>query len=295
MSRSIRPQVVLSRIIGGLLLVWLTGCSAVKIGYNNAPSLTYWWLDSYIDFDETQTRQVREGLDALHAWHRKTELPAYAATLRQMQRLAPGQVAPEQVCELLALTRAHLQRLGEQAERTISAVTPSLKPQQLQHLALQFDKRNRKWREEWLDGSPAERSARRLKLAVERAEMLYGRLDEAQLAILRQGIATSGFDANLSYREVLRRQQDIVQTLKEHSSEPARTAHVKAETLALINRSLNSPDPAYRSYFEKMSAQSCRTLAALHNSTSPAQRENALDRLRSYEEDAQTLASQAAP
>lgn len=292
MSRSIRPQVFVSRIIGGLLLVWLAGCSAIKIGYNNAPSLAYWWLDSYIDFDEAQTRQVRDDLDVLHAWHRKTELPAYAAMLRQMQRLAPGNVSPAQVCQLLALTRAHLQRLGEQSERTLSAVTPTLKPQQLQHLALQFDKRNQKWREKWLDGTPAERSERRLKQAAERAETLYGRLDEAQLAVLRNGLATSSFDANRSYREVLRRQQDILKTLKEHSSEPARSAHVKAETLALINRSLNSPDPAYRSYFEQMLAESCRTLAALHNSTSPAQRENALNQLRDYEEDVRTLALQ---
>lgn len=292
MSLSIRPQALFPRIIGGLLLVLLAGCSAIKIGYNNAPSLTYWWLDSYIDFSETQTRQVRDNLDALHAWHRKTELPAYATTLRQMQRLAPGPISAEQVCELLTVSRAHLQRLGEQSERAISALVPTLKPEQLRHLAQQFDKRNRKWREEWLDGTPAERSARRLKVAVERAEMLYDRLEEPQLAILRKGIATSSFDPNLSYREVLRRQQDIAQTLKEHSSEPARSAHIKAEMLALISRSLNSPDPVYRSYFEKMVAESCRTLAALHSSASPAQREYALNRLKGYEEDATTLASQ---
>lgn len=292
MLNSKRLRAFLPRIIGGLLLVLLTGCSAIKIGYNNAPSLTYWWLDSYIDFNQAQTHQVQEDLAMRHTWHRKNEVPAYAETVRRMQRLAMAQVTPAQMCDLSTQVRAHLQRLGEQSEPVISGVVPTLKPEQLRHLALQFDKRNQKWREEWIEGSPAELRARRLKLAVERAEMLYGRLEEAQLAILRSSIASSSFDAGVSYREVLRRQQDILQTLKEHSSGPARSTHIKAEMLALIGRSLNSPDPVYRSYLEKMLAEGCRTLAALHNSTSPAQRENAMNRLRGYEEDLRALALQ---
>lgn len=292
MLNSIRLPAILPRIIGALLLVFLTGCSAIKIGYNNAPSLTYWWLDSYIDFNQAQTQQAREDLATLHAWHRKHELPAYAETVRRLQRLATAQVTPAEMCDVGAEVRAHLQRLGEQSEPLLSALVPTLKPEQLRHLALQFDKRNDKWREEWLELTPAELRARRLKLAVERAETFYGRLEEAQLAILRRSVATSSFDASVSYREVLRRQQDILQTLKEHSSGPARSTHVKAEMLALIGRSLNSPDPVYRSYWEKMLTEGCRTLAALHNSTRPAQRENAINRLRGYEDDLKTLALQ---
>lgn len=287
-----RLRAIAPCIICGLMLVLLSGCSAIKLGYNNAPSLTYWWLDSYIDFDEAQTRQVRDGLATLHAWHRKNELLAYAETARRMQRLATTQVAAEQMCEMSTQIRAHLQRLGEQSESIISAVVPSLKPEQLRHLAQQFDKRNEKWRAEWMEASASEQAARRLKVAVERAEMLYGRLDEGQMALLRKHVATSSFDARVSYGEVLRRQQDILQTLKEHSSSPVRSAHIKAEMLALINRSLNSPDPVYRAYFEKMVAENCRTLAALHNSASAAQRDNAVNRLRGYEEDLRTLALQ---
>lgn len=292
MLNSKRLPAFLPRIIGGLLLVFLSGCSAIKIGYNNAPSLTYWWLDSYIDFQEAQTRQVREGLAALHAWHRKHELPAYAETLRRMQRLAAGPVTPAQICDVGAQVRSHLQRLGAQSEPVLTALTPTLRPEQLRHLALQFDKRNRKWREEWLDNTPAERQAKRLKLALERAEMFYGRLEEAQLGLLRNSMAASSFDAKLAYREALRRQQDILQILTEHSGAPARSTHIKAEVLALIGRSLDSPDPLYRRYVEKMLTDSCHMLAALHNSASPAQRENAISRIGGYEEDVRALALQ---
>lgn len=289
MSRSIR----LFHIIGALLLaLLLPGCSAIQLGYNNAPGLGYWWLDSYLDFNAAQSLKVRAELAALQAWHRKSELPAYAGTLHQLQQLAPATVSPEQVCDLYSEVRARLQRISDRAEPAVTAITPTLKTEQLDHLARQFDKRNQKWREEWLDGTPAQRSSRRFEKAVERAEMLYGRLEEAQLAVIRSSIASSSFDAQRSYRETLRRQQDTLQTLKEHSAGTTRAPHVKAEILALLERTLNSPDAAYRSHMEKITAEGCRTLAALHNSSTPAQRRHALETLRDYEADARALASE---
>ncbi len=293
MSRSIRPLLHFLHIIGALLLAGLlSGCSALQIGYNNAPSLTYWWLDSYVDFNEAQSPQVRADLAALHAWHRKTELPAYAATLRKLQQLAPANVRPEQVCDLSAEVRGHLQRLSDRAEPAITALAPALGKEQLDHLARQFEKRNRKWREEWLEGTPAQRQARRIDKTVERAEMFYGRLDEAQLAVIRNRVASSSFDAQLSYREALRRQQDMLQTLKEHAGGAAHATHVKAEILALLERSLNSPDATYRRHLETMVMEGCQTIAALHNSTTPAQRLRAIEVLQGYETDARTLAAE---
>lgn len=289
MLNSRRLPALLPRIIGAaLLLVLLGGCSAVRIGYNNAPALAYWWLDSYVDFTDAQTVQVRDSLGTLQAWHRKTELPAYAELLGQMQGLASGPVTPQQVCGFSEPIRQHVQRLGEQAAERMSRVVPTLKPEQLRHLALQFDKRNQAWREEWLDGTPAELAARRLKKAVERAEDFYGRLEEPQLALLRQSIAQSGFDARLAWRERLRRQQDLLQVFKEHGTAD-RAAHVKAEILALLQRNLNSPDAAYRAQFERMVQDSCRTLAALHNSASAAQRRQLQEKLQDYEADLRVL------
>lgn len=292
MTRSIRALVFLPRIISGLLLVILTGCSAIKLGYSSAPTLSYWWLDSYLDFNYEQSPPVRDSLAALHNWHRRNELPAYADTMRTIQRLAPGDVTPAQVCGVWAEVQTHIQHLAVQAADPISVFTPTLKPEQLRHLAQQFDKRNQKWRDEWLDVTPDELFQRRLKQAVERAEMLYGRLNDAQTALLRQNIERSGFDARLTDRERLRRQQDMLQILREHSrSGASRPTHVQAEVLALLERLRRSPDPAYRAQQEKMTAEGCSALAALHNSTSKTQRTKLLETLQDYETDARALAA----
>lgn len=285
------PTVMLNnlpRIISALLLVLLTGCSAVQTGYNNAPTLLYWWLDGYIDFEDDQDRPVRESLEALQAWHRRQELPAYAELLQRLQQQAPEATTPTQVCTHLALARVHLQRLGEQSAEGLARLAPTLQAGQLRHLARQFEKHNQKWRGEWLDGTPAELRERRLERAVERYEDFYGRLNETQKTLLRQRIAASSFDARLAWAERLRRQQDILGVLQEHRGSD-RPAHVKAEMLALVQRSLEPVEPAARAQFESLLQEGCQTIAALHNSASTAQRRRLAERLKGYETDLRAL------
>lgn len=281
------------RIIGVLLagVLCLPGCSTVKLAYNNAPDLSYWWLDSYLDFNEAQSLQVRADLAALQAWHRTRELPAYVNTLEKLQGLAPVNVTPAQVCELYSELKSHFQRLIDQTEPAIAVVAPTLKTEQMEHLARQLDKRRQKWREEWQDGSPAERNARRLKQWVERTQTLYEQLEEPQLTVLRASIAASAFDANLHLRESGRRHQDTLQTLRQlqlgSGSGSARRAG--DEVQALLARSINSPDLAYRNYQEKMTQENCKVFASLHNSTTPAQRQQLIKVLKDYVTDARTL------
>lgn len=291
LSNPVRAHARLMRIIGVLLALTLAGCSAVKTGYNHAPALVQWWLDDYITLTPAQSPQVRESLDELHRWHRQQELPRYAASLQQLRQLAPQAVTPEQVCTVQEDLRGHLQRLSERTDDGISRLAPSLETGQLLQLERQFERQNRKWRKEWLDLSPAELSAHRLEKSTERAEDYYGRLSDSQLAVLRERIAASSFDAPLFWRERLRRQQDMLAVLREHRNGD-RPAHVKAEVLALLRRNLASPDPAYRQRFEHMLQESCRTLAALHNSTTPAQRRHLADKLQGYEEDVRALMAQ---
>ena len=260
-----------------------------KLGYNNAPSLTYWWLDSYLDFNDTQTPRVRADLEQLHQWHRANELPAYANTLAQWQRAALTDLSGEEVCTLMDRIRPRLSALLDQAEPTMAALVPTLKPEQLAHLGRQFDKRNQKWREEWLDGTPDERQARRLKQLTERSEMLYGRLDEAQRTLLATGLAASVFDARQTYRENLRRQQDTLQTLRLLQTAALTEIQQQAQWRALLARTLTSPDRSYEIYREHTTRVNCQAFADLHNRTTPAQRLKAVAVLKGYEEDARTL------
>ena len=87
MLSSLRGVVSRWAIIAALVLlsVGLTGCSAVRFGYNQAPELVYWWLDGYADFDDPQSRRVRDMLGQWFGWHRRTQLPDYANLLQRAQ------------------------------------------------------------------------------------------------------------------------------------------------------------------------------------------------------------------
>lgn len=273
---------VLTRIISVLLLAVLAGCGTVQTGYNNAPVLLNWWLDGYLDFDDAQSRAMRTRLDGLHAWHRRQELPAYADLLQGAQQRASGSVSAEQVCGVLDQARVHMRRLCVQSAQILADLAPTLQPAQLRHLAREFEKSNRSWRAEWLEGSADELLERRVDRAVKRYEDFYGRLTEAQRALLRQRLAESGYDARLAWAERQRRQQDILQVLQEHRGGD-RPAHTQAEMLALVQRSLEPPDPVMRSGYERLIREGCDTIAALHESASPAQRRRVVERLRDYE------------
>jgi hypothetical protein len=278
------------RIIGALLLVLLGGCSAVKTGYDNAPTLLYWWLDSYVEFDDAQARQVRDSLAAVHAWHRQHELPAYATLLDRMQQLAGGAVSPELVCHFTGQVRTHIQRLAERSVDGMARVAPTLQEAQLREMARKFEQNNRQWREEWLDGTPAELLERRLERTLERYEDFYGRLSDAQRQLLSMRLAASSFDAGLFWAERLRRQQDLLRVFREHRG-AGEAATVKAAMLALARRNLDSPEPAYRDQFERMLQEGCQTMALLHNSASAAQRRHLVGKLRDYEADLRALAA----
>jgi hypothetical protein len=267
----------------------LCGCSAVKITYNNAPELSHWWLDSYLDFNDAQSTKVRADLTTLQTWHRQNELPLYTRTLEQLQRLMPADVTATQVCGVYADLKPRLQTLMDRTEPTITAMAPLLKPEQLDHLARQLDKRSKKWRDEWLDGTPAERNARRLKQLVDKAESFYGRLDEPQLAMLRAHVASSAFDAPRNDRESQRRHADTLQTLRQLQSGALSAAEAKTEVRTLLARTVDSPDAGYRAYADKLIQENCKVVAALHNSSTPAQRLKAIDTLKDYETDARTL------
>lgn len=277
-------------IIGTLMaLLALTGCGTTRLAYNNAPTLSYWWLDAYFDFDSEQTLRVRADLQAAHAWHRKDELPLVAAELSRLKARALQNATPEQTCKLAADVQARVTAPLERLVPTIAAIAPNLSDAQLLHLEREFDKRNRSWREDYLDGTPEERIDHRLKQAAERTESLYGRLRPEQMQWLRAQMVASDYDANVQYREILRRQQDALQVLRQLRASKASPPQAQAALQALLERSLVSPDASYRQYLARILQQGCATMTELHNSMSPQQRSKLLDALQSYDDDVRAL------
>ena len=288
------------KIIGVLVLTTLlSACSTVKIGYNQAPTLAYFYLDGYADFTDAQSLQVKSELVRLHAWHRQTQLPAYADLLDRLQPLLQGNITPAQVCSVWPDVRRQLLAVPSQAEPAIAALALSLQPQQLQHMQRKLARGNADYRKDFIDATPAAIRAKRYEQATSRADMLYGPLDEQQLKRIGQLVDQSGFNAPLVYAERMRRQQDALQTLRAISAantaanSAANTTAVQTQLRALLGRTLASPEPAYRDYIDKNTQENCRAVAELHNSTTDVQRRTAMRVIRGYAVDFRALAGQS--
>ncbi len=272
------------------MLVLLSGCSALRLGYGQAEPFAFRWLDRYADFDDAQSLRARDGLRSWFAWHRRTQLDGYADLLTRVDTAIRADTTPERVCGWWDEARSHIEVALDQAAPMIVEIGSMLKPAQLEHIERQYAKSNREYRDDFLQEDPVRRAREAAKRVVSRAESLYGSLDDAQRVRVAQWQRESPFDAEVSFEERRRRQQDVLQLLRRlHGSvdADARVADVRAWVKG-IDR---SPREGYRRYAERLVKANCRLAADIHNLTSPGQREAASKRLRGWVDDLRALAA----
>lgn len=283
---------ILARIIGAIALATLlSACSAIQLAYNNLPEISYWWLDSYVDFDDAQTPRVRDELRRLLAWHRREELPKLVELLQEAQALAPSDLRPEQACALFDAARLRVQALAERAELAGTELALSLGEAQLEHLARKMADTNADFKKDWLARSRSQQLEKRYQQFLDRSEDFYGRLDAEQRELLHEQVALSGFDARTLDAERKARQHDLLALLRRFNAEKTRPQEARSAIRAYAMRMVEPPPGPENDRRLARQQATCRTLAALHNQTTSGQREKAQRRLRTYVSDLQELAA----
>lgn len=272
------------------MALWLLGgCTAVRLGYNNGPQLAWWWLDGYVDFDREQAPLAREALDRWFEWHRPSQLPEYAAFLASAQQAVLAPTTPAEVCRWQAAVRDKLEPAIDRALVHAADLLPRLGETQWRHIEQRYAKGMEAMREDFLQPDLAVRQKQSLKRARERAEQLYGTLDEAQSRVIAAGVAASPFDAQVWLAERQRRHRDTMQTLRRLAAERADRDQRLAALRALAERMERSSDPAYRAYQQVLADYNCKLAAQIHNAAAPAQRQRARDKLKGWEDDMRAL------
>jgi len=273
--------------------VILTGCSAVRLGYNNLPDIASWWLDSYIDFSDTQGPQAKVALQKLQTWHRKEELPAIAELLVQAQTLAPQNITPEQACKVWEGAQVRIESFIQESSRLAAPVVSQLSAKQFKHLEKEWASRNEDWKKQWVQGTPDSRIKKRVDLAAERFNSFYGDLNLEQRQVLKQQFLQSTWSPEASYQRRLKRQQEQLIALQAMSSEITKPAmplpQVEKALQSLILQSVRPKDAGELSKQLQLEQQACQNLAQLHNTMSPAQRLKAQRKLKDYETDVREL------
>jgi hypothetical protein len=245
-----------------------------------------------------QKPALKTALEHVHVWHRQTQLPAYIESLQKMQRQITEPLTPARACDFYEEIQEHVLNTLQGMVRLDQSATgandlqklANLDASQLAHMERKFSKSNLKYREDYLSGTPQQLREKRFEKSLERTEMLYGKLDERQQTMLQTRLGQSGFDPQRAYAERLRRQQDMLQTLRSLASPVGPgAAQASAALEGVFNRAVLSPDLSYRNDARQIKLHNCQTFAELHNSTTPAQRQKAQARLQGYEQDFRAL------
>ncbi len=278
-------------MLGILALVLLSGCSSLKLVYNQADEAAYWWLDGYVDLTDKQKPLVKDTLRYLHQWHRQTQLPEYVALLRRVRAMAPHDVQADQVCAVTQEMQNSFIAVLHQVEPEATKLISQLSDAQLQRIRKKYDKLNQDWREDYMDGSEEKRMRYRNKQLLNRLEDFYGGLEAPQREVVQKWLQSSTFNPTISFKERQRRQADALQTFGRiaHSGSQSSSA-TKLQLRAWVERSFTPPEESLYIYSQTLRQENCEGFAKLHNSTTRAQRERLAENLLQYENIFQSLA-----
>ncbi len=273
-----------------LLLPWLAGCSSLRLGYNQAPLLAYWWLDGYADFNTEQSPQVKDGLSDWLAWHRATQLPEYAQALSALGALAVNPVTADQLCVQVDAWQQRAERAFERAVPAMAAQLRTLSAEQINHLERRQSAKRDDLVESHLQANTAERQKASFERLLGRAETLYGRLDESQRRQLAAAQLASPFQAELWLAELRLRHAELARSLRQWQADRADGATVQAGLRRLAAEVNRSPRADYRAYAGRLKQANCALMAQAHNASTPAQRQRAISKFKVWEDDLRALA-----
>lgn len=267
------------------LILPLSGCSTVGLAYRQADTLAWWWLDRRFDFDDAQAPRVRQALAQWLDWHRRRPLGEDTALLEDLAREAGADTRTERTCRwwqtLVDRQALYLQTL---ASGPLADVLSGLSDAQLRHLQQALDEDNRDWRDRFLRGDADQRQRASRERVIDRAELVYGRLDAAQRRFVGERLRASPWDPVRWMAERQRQQRDLIETLQALRTTPERERRA-ALLQALARRAVEPDEPEARQYREQLLRFQCELAADLHNRTDAGQRRDAAERLQGWARD----------
>jgi hypothetical protein len=198
------------------------------------------------------------------------------------------------MCEWGTELRRHFDAAIEQAVPAMAEIVPTLSAQQIASIEKRYAKKNEEYRDDFLDRDLAKRRTAMVKREVERAEDFYGRLDDAQRAFVAKAMTESPWHGETAYDERLRRQADLIATVRRLAARRAAPAEAQAEVRDWLRRAVQSPNEPYRQYATRLADYNCKYAAELHNLMSAEQRQKAVKKVKEYEDELRALVGDGA-
>ncbi|MGH8665988.1 MAG: DUF6279 family lipoprotein [Burkholderiales bacterium] len=260
------------------LAMFLGGCSAIRTVYNQADHIATWRVDDYFDLTDEQKRMFRADFGRAHAWHRATQLTAYAGLLEAIERRLTRGPQPQDVSWAVDSVKAQSRPLVLHTYQDAAAFLATLSNDQMAATRRRFDRDNREFaREHGVGASPQTQKRLRAKRDLESIEHWAGPLDGEQRARFTALSEAQPLDAALRHQDRMRRQREFLALLSERHD--ARFAERLRDWLLDWNAN-RSADVAAR--IEDYQQARRRMLLTVFEELRPDQRRKVSERLHFY-------------
>ena len=279
--------------IAGMALL-LFACSAARVGYNNGELVSYWWLDSYVGFESDQKPLVKQHIDTLFAWHRKTQLRDYVQFVSRIQHRDFSSATQADLLNDYNEGKVRILRIADYAAPELADLALSLTPAQIVNIEQKFTRNNDKFRKEYLSGDTDERQKFRYRKMMKQAEYWFGNFDRDQERRLRVLSDARPLNNRMLLAERLQRQQELLALLQKiHVERPPRN-----EAAAMIRKYIAHTvdrfgDPERQKFAEASNQANAALVAEMMRMATPAQRRHFVNTLQDWIGDFNRLSAQA--
>jgi hypothetical protein len=270
----------------------LSSCSSIQLGYNQIDFLLKWRIDDFIDISTDQSQFYDQAFPLVIKKHRQEELPKVLQKLRSIRSKLDQALRVEDgvtiVKEVKSLSKDSIYLLIDDA----STLALMLQPKQIAYMENALNKSNKKFQADFLKGSPDERLEKRIEKVIERTESFAGDLSKSQKASIKEIAKEHLLDMENVYQTRLFKQQLIIKTLKKIVQEQPSHAQTKIMITQLFLEIEQGSTPEQKEFEKKRDVQSGTILAKITQLFDDQQRKKTQAKLRSWENDVQSLMQQ---
>ena len=183
-TRSTNPE-RLRRWLVLFLCLFVAGCSATRLVYNQLDWAIVWSLNGFFDLNDEQETQLRDAVARNLEWHRRTQLPRYAQFLRELDREFAGNVSVETLARRYDETIVFWDEFILHAIPDISVFFLSLDQTQIDDFLENLEDHNSELWDEYAGETAESRIRRRERAAIKNTRRVIGRLDAEQEDLIR--------------------------------------------------------------------------------------------------------------
>ena len=271
-----------------LLLLPLSGCGIIAIGYNYADAYLRYSINSYASFNAAQKEVVAHEVETYMRWHRKNMLPEYVGFLQTLQATAQAGAPLEKgdVSRYRARLRALYVQTLQPAVRPAASLLRGISAAQIEELVESFAKENNKRRSKELSGNAGEQLRKRAERTIDFMESLVGGFSDRQLEQIRAMSGKLPFATAIYIRQREDNQARLLELLRQGKSEEE-IADFLTVWLIAPEAGRNPDEQAIMLAFEQSSDE---MIATVYRTLSERQRKTLLKNIVKYIDTFQEMA-----